>query len=76
MAVSRSREVAAILHLSTFILPTNQPISQMADTLPAQPATDAAAEPTQAANISRDGAKIADMEYYDLLGVRGDATGQ
>lgn len=49
----------------------------MADTLPAQPAAaDAAAEPTQAANISRDGAKIADMEYYDLLGVRGDATGQ
>ncbi|PWN94849.1 DnaJ-domain-containing protein [Tilletiopsis washingtonensis] len=25
-------------------------------------------------NISRDGAKIADMEYYDLLGVAGQAT--
>lgn len=26
------------------------------------------------ANISRDGDVIADMEYYDLLEVRGDAT--
>ncbi|KAI3625126.1 hypothetical protein CBS9595_000487 [Malassezia furfur] len=33
-----------------------------------------AASATQAANISRDGEKIVDMEYYELLGVRGDAT--
>ncbi|EST05466.1 DnaJ [Kalmanozyma brasiliensis GHG001] len=31
-------------------------------------------EPTGPRDISRDGAKIADMEYYDLLGVRGDAS--
>ncbi|KAI3481530.1 hypothetical protein L1887_55955 [Cichorium endivia] len=42
----------------------------------AAPAPGAAApsEPTTARDISRDGAKIADMEYYDLLGVRGDAS--
>ncbi|WFD40678.1 uncharacterized protein MJAP1_003666 [Malassezia japonica] len=32
------------------------------------------ATPAQAANINRDGEKIVDMEYYELLGVRGDAT--
>lgn len=41
---------------------------------PTQPTAAPAAEKTTAANISRDGAKIADMEYYELLGVRGDAT--
>lgn len=39
--------------------------------------TDAApSEPIQARDISRDGQKIADMEYYDLLNCRGDASGQ
>lgn len=43
---------------------------------PAPAAAGAAApsEPPTARDISRDGAKIADMEYYDLLGVRGDAS--
>ncbi|EPQ28648.1 uncharacterized protein PFL1_03951 [Pseudozyma flocculosa PF-1] len=35
------------------------------------PAGDAESKPK---NISRDGQKIADMEYYDLLGVAGDAS--
>ncbi|SPC62538.1 related to DJP1 - DnaJ-like protein [Ustilago sp. UG-2017b] len=38
------------------------------------PAPAAPSEPATARDISRDGAKIADMEYYDLLGVRGDAS--
>lgn len=33
-----------------------------------------AGEASRPANISRDGEKIVDMEYYELLGVRGDAT--
>ena len=41
---------------------------------PAAAAGSAPTEPTTARDISRDGAKIADMEYYDLLGVRGDAS--
>jgi len=39
------------------------------DVSAAPPAADAGPR-----NISRDGAKIADMEYYDLLGVAGQAT--
>ena len=31
-------------------------------------------KPSQPANFSRDGEKIVDMEYYELLNVRGDAT--
>lgn len=40
-------------------------------------AADAAAPSPEAkgpANINRDGFKVADMEYYDLLNVRADAT--
>lgn len=32
------------------------------------------AQPTTAENTSRDGQKVADMGYYQLLGVRADAT--
>ncbi|KAJ1032923.1 hypothetical protein NDA16_000202 [Ustilago loliicola] len=48
----------------------------MADAVSTSTPAPAAApsEPTTARDISRDGAKIADMEYYDLLGVRGDAS--
>ncbi|PKI83869.1 hypothetical protein MVES_002185 [Malassezia vespertilionis] len=36
--------------------------------------SEATEAPSQPANINRDGEKIVDMEYYELLGVRGDAT--
>lgn len=34
----------------------------------------AGAKPTTADDISRDGEKVKDMSYYQLLGVRADAT--
>jgi DnaJ-class molecular chaperone len=36
--------------------------------------TDATTASDKPRNISRDGGKIADMEYYDLLGVAGDVS--
>ncbi|CBQ73115.1 related to DJP1-DnaJ-like protein [Sporisorium reilianum SRZ2] len=49
-------------------------MADAASTSTPAPAAAAPTEPTTARDISRDGAKIADMEYYDLLGVRGDAS--
>lgn len=46
----------------------------MADTTTAPPPADAAAAPAGPRNISRDGDKVADMEYYDLLDVSAAAT--
>ena len=42
----------------------------------AEPATAPAADAgeNKPTNISRDGQKIADMEYYNLLGVGGDVS--
>ncbi len=43
-------------------------------TAPTAAAAGAAPERTTPASMNRDGFKVADMEYYDLLEVRADAT--